>query len=560
MNRPPALFLAADAFEMRTERLMGRQSAGNGFLRGFAAAYATPAETPLPLVCPGEQDAQRATALLRDAGLGLATTFLPANAPALWRGFDVLHFPAPPSTSLAWQRARQGVDAFAISGVTHTISSDNVTRQLAEYVHGPFAPWDALVCTSRSVLRMVEALWREQVDYLGWRLGVPVTPALPMLPVIPLGVHCRDFEASAEEREAMRVRLGYGPEDIVVLFVGRLSLHAKANPLPMYLACARAAAASGRRLRVLECGWFANDAIRESFDEAARLAGVPVQRVDGREPGVTRLAYAAADIFCSLSDNIQETFGLTPVEAMSAGLPVVASDWDGYRETVRDGVDGFLVPSCQPAEPACGQELIDAYEDGRLNYDRYIAYAHLLVGVDVEACASALARLARDAGLRRRMGDAGRRHAREMYDWPRLIAAYRELWTEQEARLVRHRGAQGSAGRLHNPGMPNPVRAFSHYPAVALTAASRLRRVPAGEAGRPALPALRQLRMWQFAEGWLPAPEVLERVWQDLPMAGDPSQTIANVASAAGVPLTQTLRIAAWLIKTGLAAVDSDPP
>ena len=40
----------------------------------------------------------------------------------------------------------------------------------------------------------------------------------------------------------------------------------------------------------------------------------------------------------SLADNIQETFGLTPVEAMAAGLPCVMSDWDGYRDTVRDGV------------------------------------------------------------------------------------------------------------------------------------------------------------------------------------------------------------------------------
>ena len=46
--------------------------------------------------------------------------------------------------------------------------------------------------------------------------------------------------------------------------------------------------------------------------------------------------WAAADVFLSLVDNIQETFGITPLEAMAAGLPVVASDWDGYRYTMRD--------------------------------------------------------------------------------------------------------------------------------------------------------------------------------------------------------------------------------
>ena len=62
------------------------------------------------------------------------------------------------------------------------------------------------------------------------------------------------------------------------------------------------------------------------------------------------------DIFCSLSDNIQETFGITPIEAMSAGLPVVVSDWDGYRDTVRDGIDGFRVPTQMPP-PGYGDEL-----------------------------------------------------------------------------------------------------------------------------------------------------------------------------------------------------------
>ena len=75
---------------------------------------------------------------------------------------------------------------------------------------------------------------------------------------------------------------------------------------------------------------------------------VKFQRMGGSEPVSEQLkhqALAAADLAVSLVDNTQETFGLSVAEAMAACLPVVASNWNGYRDLIRQGVDGFLVPS-----------------------------------------------------------------------------------------------------------------------------------------------------------------------------------------------------------------------
>lgn len=56
-----------------------------------------------------------------------------------------------------------------------------------------------------------------------------------------------------------------------------------------------------------------------------------------------------------VAPSLQEPFGMTVVEAMNAGTPVVASDVDGHRETVLDGVTGRLVP---PEDPAALAEAV----------------------------------------------------------------------------------------------------------------------------------------------------------------------------------------------------------
>jgi hypothetical protein len=150
-----------------------------------------------------------------------------------------------------------------------------------------------------------------------------------------------------------------------------------------------------------------------------------------------RAAWAAADVFVSLADSIQETFGIAPVEAMAAGLPAVVADWDGYRDTVRQGIDGFRIPTLMPSA-GLGADLALRHALEADDYEAYIGNVAALTAVDIDAAAAAFARLFASASLRARMGEAARRRAREIFDWKNIFGRYEELWDAQTKMRLTH--------------------------------------------------------------------------------------------------------------------------
>jgi phosphatidylinositol alpha-mannosyltransferase len=88
-------------------------------------------------------------------------------------------------------------------------------------------------------------------------------------------------------------------------------------------------------------------------DDGVRILG----NVDDRRK---REELERADVLCAPSLR-GESFGMVLTEAFAAGTPVVASDIAGYRDVVRDGIDGVLVP---PADPqALAEALRDIWEE-----------------------------------------------------------------------------------------------------------------------------------------------------------------------------------------------------
>lgn len=93
--------------------------------------------------------------------------------------------------------------------------------------------------------------------------------------------------------------------------------------------------------------------------------------------------YRTATLFCAPSTGF-ESFGIVLLEAMAAGVPIVASDITGYRQVMTHDHEGKLVPPCEP-----------------------------------EALANACVALLKNAPLRRRMAEQGRATALR-YDWTQI--------------------------------------------------------------------------------------------------------------------------------------------
>lgn len=543
-----AIYYQHEAFSTEVAKLMGRNAAGAGFLSGFARH----AEVERFIgYAKDRKEFERFRAHL-GAHSPREAAWVPHGDLAGLARAGALFVYSPGVGEFCWQRRFLDEAAYSVVGLTHTISSDRVMQDFGDLLVAPVQPWDALVCTSLAVRRTLEGVLQNWGAYLAERFGAPPPAPRLELPVIPLGVDCDAFperERSAKARARFRQRHAIGDKDVAFMFLGRLSFHAKAHPLPMYLALEQAARRTGRRLLFVLCGYYFNDSIRRQFAEGAKLycPSVRVLQVDGRKPELRAAAWAGADVFLSFSDNIQESFGLAPVEAMAAGLPAVVSEWDGYRDTVVHGETGFCVPTAMP-EPGHGAEFALRYLAQLDTYDLYIGRTGQCTAVDVPAAVEACVALIGDAQLRARMGEAGRSRARRVFDWSVVVRAYQALWAELAA-------IRRAAGRRPGKGHPlrdDPFRLFRVFPSHAIGSDSGVEALaadPAAEAKRIA-----RADMNSFALAFMLGADEFRALFAALPR-GRKCRVRELEALFAPRRRSALLRSLGWLAKGGVIRV-----
>ena len=540
-----AIYYAGDAYST-ANKIMGRQSAGKAFMRGVARTWP---KAELHGLGQGTETAKAMYAQLKGDGFAGQLKWVEVpNWPALGE-IGNLYYPSPAAKDFTYSRNAFNPGAFSVMGVTFTLSSNGAMDQVADLVLPPFKPWDAMICISQAALDFTTRLHDEMKAWWAAQTGATRFNT-PQLPVIALGVDCPSFTPDAKLRESARAALQLQAHEVAFLFSGRLSFHAKANPAPMYQALEQAAQHAS--VVCIEAGVFPNDAIRTGF-LAAQKALAPSVRfiwVDGQDQLRYRQAWQGADAFVSLSDNIQETFGLTPVEAMAAGLPVVVSDWNGYKDTVRDGVDGFRVPTVLP--PAgVGGDLAMRHALGLDTYDFYIGRASLATVIEPTALAQACIALASQPELRARMGAAGLARATRDFDWPVILQRYAQLAGE----LTKIRLAAGPQAPEPWVQRADPFARFGHFSSQTLAGNARVLAQPSAQAR---LSDLRSLAMANYAfEASLLPPETIIALLSLLEK--NDSQTVNDLLGAAGVATPVGVRCLMWLWKFDLLQVAPVP-
>ena len=550
-----AILFEPDGYLLNGPKLMGRQSAGYGFLR--AAVAATSPGEKLSAYTPSRQSFDAFAQAVRSLDPNLAPHWIPASRLDLLTQAGTLYRPDSAINVSAALRLRAGLAAYSLCGVTHTLSSEAALRHMFDLLTTPIMPWDALVCTSRAALTLSQEALGQHADYLSWQMGHPVRPPQLQLPVIPLGVHTRDFATPAEGQAEARRRLGIADDEIAALFAGRLSFSGKAHPVSMLQGLQAAHERTGKRIVLIQAGSFPNAQIEGLYRKAATEFSPDVRChfVDGQDFAAYSAAWQAADLFVSMSDNIQETFGLTPVEAMAAGLPVIVSDWNGYKDTVRDGVDGFRIRSwAPPQEP---DDLIARDYEARMgNYDMYLVRVSSAVSIDQRQLNDRLSELVSDAGLRKRLGAAGQAHARASFDWGVIYSQYQALWAELGAIRRAHAEDPVQVERLamaprRHPVSPDPYALFAHYPTALISSAMRLEATTA--AGMDRFESLIGNPLFALANV---GKETAAAVFAAL----EGPSTVAEVAARSGLPQRLVIDAVARLAKMGMVELSENHP
>lgn len=366
-------------------------------------------------------------------------------------------------------------NSFPVSCLVHDLSALDIPNFFLRMFLADFYHFDRFICPSKAVKIVLANHISRMRQFIKERTGKTLNFP-PKLVVLPLGVETEKFKPL--EKDKARNQLKLPPDKIIIISTGRLTPYFKMDLFPLLQVTKKVWEISkNKNILLLIIGQEQLPGYAENLRKMAHELGLDnhVLVIDKFENRQIPTYLAASDIFVSPSDNIQETFGLTPIEALAAGLPVVITDWNGYRENVTEAVTGFKIPTIWGKVDKKISEIAPVIS--HVMAPQFVLAES--IAFEVDQMAEVLKNLIENHNLRKKMGQAGRQYALENFSWRAIIKQYENLWEKQKG-LQRKTRIKINKEKIWLEKMPF-FNFYKHYPTKLIDGQTRIKATPEGK-------------------------------------------------------------------------------
>jgi len=306
---------------------------------------------------------------------------------------------------------------FPVTGIIHSINDFNTLQQSIKYISAGPKEFDSIVSTSTAGKKALLNYFREAEKNISREYSSNVD-------IIPLA-YPNDFDkVKIISKQDARAQLKIEKDRFTIIYLGRLSLSTKLDLANMLFSLKDFV--NSKNINLILAGGASKSDINnlESVINAINFPKDKLKVFYNFHHTLKSVLYLASDIFISPVDNLQETFGITVPEAKFFGTIPIVSDWNGYKDTVNDGVDGYKIPTYSFSDD--GFSLDEMYELIGL-YDYHYTFSQT-VYINYNIMIEKIETLMIDDKLRKKMSMNARGHSRKFYSWKTVMKQYVELW------------------------------------------------------------------------------------------------------------------------------------
>jgi len=271
------------------------------------------------------------------------------------------------------------------------------------------------------------------------------------------------------DREVCREKYRIKNDDFVLLWMGRISAYDKSDLFPLLHTLKRLKERNTQKVKFVIAG--KDNDTNPHLPYLLKLCKDlqiedSVQTILNFDPKCRNEIYNLADVFISPIDNFQETFGLTPIEAMCAGIPQIVSDWNGYKDTVLDGETGFRIPTYRYP---CSDDIFKSFmlpsdSEYRSRVQHYMMSQTTIV--DNEYIERSIQRLIDNSSLMHTMSENSIKYAKK-FSWSAIMKTYNQLWNELAD--IAQSSSQNEENRFCDFHTLNYDKIFASYPTSVLS-------------------------------------------------------------------------------------------